>query len=1098
MVGSAVGTRANEISNAAAMAASTTTTTSSEKFHHITSIFKACRYLILFFLFLLGIRTAVHTFLHRNQFGSTVTNTLCSRMDSTQTLYPFMYPRKTNSTTGPGSVLGTPMTSVWSKEQLSTFRDASICDLPPKYQFKKFIWFLTDGLPIKYSQKTLKHYGSNSILYTIDLPGPKYSHAIYTSYLTGQLPTNYQGHAIKGDSLIKSLQRSPEIGPLTYIGPEWSFLAISGKQTYQNLFKRIIDKPEPLDQPHDRAYRFFFENDSTKSWFWKTLNYIAAEGGSLFTHSAIFDHINHGVFRNTPTNTKYLDGLANRIADDLNTVKAWIDQNPDYLLILSSDHGVDDVSNGYVLHGYSTNGNEGYLMLYNPRLMPHKERIDVVDVAPTIAKYLDKVDIPADNIGITRVFYEPTPEGIRHKTNALKQNMIQLADTSKRRGVPNVKYDTLDNLLRMAPESLGHGNDGKSLNAELTKAMTSMKNNLYKLLDRPFHWVVFYGLQSFIVMMIILYRYNYNTLLLMAKGYVLKGVKLLLFLVPMYFGAFLNILFVWDSWKNIIRSGGPFYVWHALLALVVFYLLFRVGVTSDERDKRNVLRTGRQFLMHTLVDITWFTLFTLFRKQWKYLFEVKAFSLVPYGLLALYILISSNVTITSILLLPFRLVRKILRRPLVTPQSQSTVQPQRDYVNLVVSFLLLAILIAFELTSAKGTDKRAEKEKYIKYYNLGGFHFLFALFLAVNFTYFVATLLMGTQHLDRLVIPVTMYAFAIMRDTPHGRFLTTILNLQYYLLLVPLVQKVNIFASMHRRQVKRKLKNQPESSIVLAISNSHAWDLLQQALVLFALNQPLYQFVVGKEEKLNVDAHPFAGAIGMRSHQEYPSFNAFQMAFEKWHTIALFTLFLWKMVHKTPEDDMDTTGVAAATTTTTSTAMTTTTADVHQSSPQLSKSATPQRKLRLSHSDREQDKTYITDLVVTTNALLLFNANGFLQLMLCFIGMNHPFEDSVVYLIVMSLMGALFTLFHLTTQYFSLARIIEWVRSCRGDVPVGRGDHNTAKLMAKFSPVPKASLEKEASILPSIDSVVTSTLHSSASALNMSNRKMHHLDGKDH
>jgi hypothetical protein len=48
--------------------------------------------------------------------------------------------------------------------------------------------------------------------------------------LTGQLPTNYEGTPIKGDNLLKSIIRSKEFGPMTYIGPEWSFLAILGKK----------------------------------------------------------------------------------------------------------------------------------------------------------------------------------------------------------------------------------------------------------------------------------------------------------------------------------------------------------------------------------------------------------------------------------------------------------------------------------------------------------------------------------------------------------------------------------------------------------------------------------------------------------------------------------------------------------------------------------------------------------------------------------------------------------------------------------------------------------------------------------------------------
>jgi hypothetical protein len=33
----------------------------------------------------------------------------------------------------------------------------------------------------------------------------------------------------------------------------------------------------------------------------------------------------------------------------MNSLKSWIDKNPDYLLILSSDHGCDDITKYYYI-----------------------------------------------------------------------------------------------------------------------------------------------------------------------------------------------------------------------------------------------------------------------------------------------------------------------------------------------------------------------------------------------------------------------------------------------------------------------------------------------------------------------------------------------------------------------------------------------------------------------------------------------------------------------------------------------------------------------------------------------------------------------------
>jgi uncharacterized membrane protein YqjE len=631
-------------------------------------------------------------------------------------------------------------------------------------------------------------------------------------------------------------------------------------------------------------------------------------------------------------------------------------------------------------------------MLYNPALTPHKERVDVVDIAPTIAKFLDKVDIPADNVGVTRVYFGNGEDAKQYKSAALKQNIIQMADTSLRRGIGGINIEQITNLIKMTVESGGAFKNYDEFNKKLTEIASQMKDQLYRLLHKPFHWVAYYGVQSFIVIIVVLYKYNYNALLLMAKGYIIKGAKLLLPLVPLYFGVFINVLFVWDGWKGIIRSGGPFYVWHGYLAIVVFYLLFRIGLSIEEVHRRKLLGAGKKLLIHALIDMSIFMLFTLFRKQWKWLFDDPLFFYVPYGMLLIFVLNSSNISLASILLIPFRIIRRILKKPLPATPARD----KRDLVHLIVSIVLCVVLVLFELTSVKSTADNEAKKKYIRYYSFFGFHIYYALFMVANMIYFIVTLFINTNDLDRLVVPTVLYAFAIMRDTPHGRVLTLTSSFGYLLFLVPMIQRVNRLAALNRRYKRKKIAQQTEKSVVFSISTAHAFDMLQQALALFLLNEPLFQFVVGKEEKLNVDAHPFAGAVGMRSHQEYPSFNAFQMGFEKWHPILLFALFTWKIVHKT----------ALPSPTATSTA--------DKKAPQLTL------------SERDEQVTYDADLLLTTQAIMLFNSNAFLQLMLCFIGMNHPFEDSVVYLVVISVIGATFCAFHLLTQYFSIRKLLGW------------------------------------------------------------------------
>jgi len=378
-------------------------------------------------------------------------------------------------------------------------------------RFSRFLLFETDSWAIKYAQKVIDHYRDHAVVYHIDVPGAKFSHAIYTSHLTGQPHTNYRGDPIVGDSLIKAMKRasayrssSPSSSSassfvsqqqqrlisttnnysLRYVGPEWSFLAMVGPpEKYPESFDLIQIEPEPLDVHHRHPYPFFFESDvvseslmasltpspqpqpplppsssssssstpsssaSTSSQqqqqpqqhlqpltFFEYLSLMKKDGQSMVTHTGVFDHRQHGEHRHQgPAGKKfpYTDMMADTLQSDFKKLREWVDANPEYLLVLLSDHGVDEYGlAGYKLHGESARGNEPFMMVYNPTLEPSEEpfKIDVVDVCPTLALYLEGVDIPADSIGVSLPFFGKNNTHLVAK--ALKQTIAQQSKVS--------------------------------------------------------------------------------------------------------------------------------------------------------------------------------------------------------------------------------------------------------------------------------------------------------------------------------------------------------------------------------------------------------------------------------------------------------------------------------------------------------------------------------------------------------------------------------------------------------------------------------------------------------------------------------------------
>lgn len=132
--------------------------------------------------------------------------------------------------------------------------------------------------------------------------------------------------------------------------------------------------------------------------------------------------------------------------------------------MLVSDHGVDEFGvEGYRMHGTSADGNEPFVLFYNPKLAPKAEiRIDVVDVASTISLFFDGVDIPTNSLGVTHT-YLGNVVSLEANTHSewttgenqteldiklLKQNLVQLSKAAESRGV-SVDREELQKLMSL-------------------------------------------------------------------------------------------------------------------------------------------------------------------------------------------------------------------------------------------------------------------------------------------------------------------------------------------------------------------------------------------------------------------------------------------------------------------------------------------------------------------------------------------------------------------------------------------------------------------------------------------------------------------------
>ncbi|KAJ4461864.1 putative phospholipase D [Paratrimastix pyriformis] len=300
----------------------------------------------------------------------------------------------------------------------------SYCQLPKRQQWDKFIWLVTDSLPWRWSQPMIDYYGNNSVIYQLDVPGLRYSHVLYRTWWSGRLNDNVRSDPATGDTLAGAIKRTKNIR-LRYVGPEWSFLGII-RGIYQKTFDKLDFRDEPLDVTLHHIYPFFFENPGAQSDLQRILDEVHQSGQSLITHSAVLDHYLHGEYKqhkhpgwdirspsppprgfDPPSQGKqypYCEAMAGRYFDDVRVFRDWIQKHPDYLLILSSDHGYDEDA---------------------PR------RPSVMDLCATISKYLRNVDIPADSVGLARSHFAHPADDMK----ALQQSVAQLARYAEMHGI---------------------------------------------------------------------------------------------------------------------------------------------------------------------------------------------------------------------------------------------------------------------------------------------------------------------------------------------------------------------------------------------------------------------------------------------------------------------------------------------------------------------------------------------------------------------------------------------------------------------------------------------------------------------------------------
>jgi len=318
-----------------------------------------------------------------------------------------------------------------------------------KYKKNKFIWIYLDGNA--YDQLVLlkdKAKYKIPIIFRVKGEGFKHTNPLFTSMFSGVINRNILiCHKIEKDQIFKQLHQSNYtmrlLGitePVNKLNGEDNFEIFDKKHIFKEhedcsfcnfcnvtypisdswckkYYKTITDRDQNLLKgfPKEKLYEdldkhFKIENNdimkdiNLNTCFQKTF-FDFNEKESLIYYNTEIDKFNH----------YYSKRHIRTITEEYNTenwvikVMEWIDEHPDYALIVNSDHGgqgfygEDDVNN----HGLDIVGNEAIIFMYTKELRDNYDSlkyentfITQLDHSSIISQILEDINIPLQSQGI--------------------------------------------------------------------------------------------------------------------------------------------------------------------------------------------------------------------------------------------------------------------------------------------------------------------------------------------------------------------------------------------------------------------------------------------------------------------------------------------------------------------------------------------------------------------------------------------------------------------------------------------------------------------------------------------------------------------------
>lgn len=303
---------------------------------------------------------------------------------------------------------------------------------------RKFLWFFFDGLAFDEIHHLYEKKRNKAAFYRVTTDFFRQSGALHEIFLTGKFSRNFLALPTKNDNLLYQLKQSNN--PLKYIGSEYPLYYLGGGDTKENYFEnRTLARdnfplsivcpaiseslfypvsfkyniPADFDKLDfnkkklmsylDGKYSSNLQKSKINSCF-KLANLLSEENPkNLIYYTQIIDAFNHGYSKEHPRTFAASYAINKAILE----IMEWINDNPDYVLLVLSDHGGQAYlgEDNYCNHGCLNPGNEGVLVVYMKNfdeIRPMEEEAPIIntfDVADIVSQVIENVNMPLESNG---------------------------------------------------------------------------------------------------------------------------------------------------------------------------------------------------------------------------------------------------------------------------------------------------------------------------------------------------------------------------------------------------------------------------------------------------------------------------------------------------------------------------------------------------------------------------------------------------------------------------------------------------------------------------------------------------------------------------